>query len=109
MGDFERKHTTNPALIGLALNSIGVRGNMSKRHRGWPVFELTRVQQEGPWTRPGVTTLPSVPKLDRACRHRARVHVVLAALAKERDHANGLVAVRLLLLTGFRRLEALGL
>lgn len=58
----------------------------------------------------GVRKLASTPKERRLSTSEvARLGQAMAALAKEDDHANGLAAVRLLLLTGFRRLEALGL
>lgn len=58
----------------------------------------------------GVRKLASTPKERRLSTSEiARLGQAMAALATEDDHANGLAAVRLLLLTGFRRLEALGL
>jgi hypothetical protein len=64
MGDFERKHYTNPTLMFDALRSIGAtwKANVvgSKcagatcTFVGWPLFGLARVQWEGPWTQPGV-------------------------------------------------------
>lgn len=58
----------------------------------------------------GVRKLASTPKQRRLSTGEiARLGQAMAALAQEGDHANGLAAIRLLLLTGFRRLEALGL
>ena len=45
MGDFERKHYTNPTLMFDALTSVGAR---------FRTLGLARIQWEGPWTKPGV-------------------------------------------------------
>jgi hypothetical protein len=52
MGDFERKHYTNPTLMNAALRSIG--RSWTKIGAAWPRYGLVRVQWEGPWTQPGV-------------------------------------------------------
>lgn len=52
MGDFERKHYTNPTLMFDALRSIGL--SFSRIGTAWPQWGLVRVQWEGPWTQPGV-------------------------------------------------------
>jgi hypothetical protein len=52
MGDFERKHYTNPTLMIAALRSI--RCVWRKRASGWPIYGLARIQWEGPWTKSGV-------------------------------------------------------
>jgi len=52
MGDFERKHYTNPTLMNDALRSIG--RPWRKIGAIWPQYGLVRVQWEGPWTEPGV-------------------------------------------------------
>lgn len=54
MGDFERKHYTNPTLMWQVLDSIGARWRLVKPPRTWPEYGLARVQWEGPWTAPGV-------------------------------------------------------
>jgi hypothetical protein len=51
MGDFERKHYTNPTLMWEVLNRIG--RPWRKIGRAWPEFGLARIQWEGPWTAPG--------------------------------------------------------
>jgi hypothetical protein len=52
MGDFERKHYTNPSLMNAVLRSIG--RPWRKIGAVWPSYGLVRVQWEGPWTAPGV-------------------------------------------------------
>lgn len=52
MGDFERKHYTNPTLMFDVLLSIG--RPWKKIGATWPHYGLVRVQWEGPWTEPGV-------------------------------------------------------
>lgn len=52
MGDFERKHYTNPSLMNAALRSIGWPWH--KIGAIWPEYGLVHVQWEGPWTDPGV-------------------------------------------------------
>lgn len=59
MGDFERKHYTNPTLMFDALRSLGRtwREIGPRDHtvgRPWPKYGLARIQWEGPWTQPGV-------------------------------------------------------
>jgi hypothetical protein len=60
MGDFERKHYTNPTLMFDALRSLGVTYKSRKGPNpgagcwDWPIFGLCRIQWEGPWTKPGV-------------------------------------------------------
>ena len=61
MGDFERKHYTNPTLMFAALGSLSRAGilfgwqqNASRLVRDWPRCGLARIQWEGPWTLPGV-------------------------------------------------------
>jgi hypothetical protein len=51
MGDFERKHYTNPTLMFESLKRTGA--NWWKID-GVPTYGLLRVQWEGPWTEPGV-------------------------------------------------------
>ncbi|MCB1423199.1 MAG: hypothetical protein KDJ69_12185 [Nitratireductor sp.] len=57
MGDFEKKHYTNPTLMWDTLRRIGAlfsyRGGELGRNN-WPIYGFTRIQWEGPWTRPGV-------------------------------------------------------
>ena len=51
MGDFERKHYTNPTLM----REILARLNVSYSDvDDWPTFGLVRVQWGGPWTKEGV-------------------------------------------------------
>ena len=52
LGNFERKHYTNPAMMNEALRSIG--RPWKKIGAVWPCYGLVRVQWEGPWTNPGV-------------------------------------------------------
>lgn len=58
MGDFERKHYTNPTLMLAALRSLKAEFCCLRRTEGavwdWPHYGLCRVQWEGPWTAPGV-------------------------------------------------------
>jgi hypothetical protein len=54
MGDFERKHYTNPTMMWQVLDSIGVTWALVKPAVTWPLHGLVRVQWEGPWTAPGV-------------------------------------------------------
>jgi len=57
LGDFERKHHTNPTLMWGILRSLGVRFSCRRydwTRDGWPTWGLARVQWEGPWTAPGV-------------------------------------------------------
>ncbi len=60
LGDFERKHYTNPTLMFEALHSLGVEfTRRGPDHHGsdalpWPTFGLARIQWGGPWTTPGV-------------------------------------------------------
>lgn len=51
MGDFEKKHYTNPALMYQILRSLGV--TWQSPATPWPSNGLVRVQWEGPWTEPG--------------------------------------------------------
>lgn len=53
MGDFERKHYTNPTLMFECLDRAGVRWRRSKDPMNFR-YGLCRVQWEGPWTKPGV-------------------------------------------------------
>ncbi len=58
----------------------------------------------------GVRRLASTPKERRLSTSEIFLFGrAMAELAEEGEHANGLAAIRLLLLTGFRRLEGLGL
>lgn len=58
----------------------------------------------------GVRKLASTPRERRLSTSEiSRLGQAMAELADEGEHANGLAAIRLLLLTGFRRLEALAL
>jgi hypothetical protein len=57
MGDFEKKHYTNPTLMFDSLLRAGRRfsyrgGDLGTE--GWPIYGLARIQWEGPWTKPGV-------------------------------------------------------
>jgi hypothetical protein len=60
MGDFERKHYTNPTLMFAALGilaNVGILESWEIRKPaldGWPRYGLARIQWEGPWTLPGV-------------------------------------------------------
>jgi hypothetical protein len=54
MGDFERKHYTNPTLMFGALKSLGATFHNRGERCDWPVWGLARIQWEGPWTKPGV-------------------------------------------------------
>jgi hypothetical protein len=64
MGDFERKHYTNPSLMIAALRSTRAVYKIAKlgdraagavcTFLGFPRYGLARVQWEGPWTKPGV-------------------------------------------------------
>jgi hypothetical protein len=51
MGDFEKKHYTNPSLMFAALRSVGVSWSETRQ---WPARGLVRVQWEGPWMAAGV-------------------------------------------------------
>jgi len=51
LGDFEKKHYTNPSLMYQVLRSLGVRWITSPTP--WPANGLVRVQWEGPWTDEG--------------------------------------------------------
>ena len=55
MGDFEKKHYTNPSLMLAALRSL--RRPFWKIGATWPQYGLVRIQWEGPWTQPGVPML----------------------------------------------------
>jgi integrase len=58
----------------------------------------------------GVRKLASVPRERRLSRGEiARLGKTLRAVAEEGEHSTALAAIRFLLLTGFRRMEALGL
>jgi hypothetical protein len=64
MGDFEKKHYTNPTLMIAALRSTRAvyrllkLGDQTGPARctfvGFPKYGLARIQWEGPWTKPGV-------------------------------------------------------
>lgn len=58
MGDFEKKHYTNPTLMFQTLDGISWNGlceDWTKRSDlDWPDYGLARIQWEGPWTKPGV-------------------------------------------------------
>lgn len=54
LGDFERKHYTNPTMMWQILRSLGARWYLLKPPGDWPLNGLVRVQWEGPWTAPGV-------------------------------------------------------
>lgn len=54
LGDFPKKHYTNPTLMWRILDSIGVRWKKFCSPQRWPSYGLSRVQWEGPWTAPGV-------------------------------------------------------
>lgn len=51
MGDFEKKHYTNPTLMWEVLDRIG--RPWRKVGKDWPRFGLARIQWEGPWSEPG--------------------------------------------------------
>jgi len=53
MGDFEKKHYTNPKLMLEILNKMGVKF-WKPRAQTWPRNGLIRIQWEGPWTDLGV-------------------------------------------------------
>ena len=58
----------------------------------------------------GVRKLASVPRERRLSRNEIeRLGKTLRAVAEEGEHSTALAAIRFLLLTGFRRMEALGL
>lgn len=57
MGDFERKHYTNPTLMFATLGRLREAGICRSWRIGpklWPAYGLVRIQWEGPWMRPGV-------------------------------------------------------
>ncbi len=54
LGDFEKKHYTNPTLMWQILKSIGARWRLRKDGQQWPRYGLVRIQWEGPWTATGV-------------------------------------------------------
>jgi hypothetical protein len=54
LGDFEKKHYTNPTLMWAILNRLGLRWRVRKDGQQWPRYGLVRVQWGGPWTAPGV-------------------------------------------------------
>jgi hypothetical protein len=55
MGDFERKHYTNPTLMWAVLDSLKADWVLVQPRPGfWPEYGLCRVQWHGPWTEPGV-------------------------------------------------------
>lgn len=54
MGDFERKHYTNPTLMWAVLDSLKADWVQVKPPGRWPEHGLCRVQWHGPWTAPGV-------------------------------------------------------
>ncbi len=55
MGDFERKHYTNPTLMLEALNNVGARFTVRVgAPLEWPKWGLARIQWEGPWMAKGV-------------------------------------------------------
>lgn len=57
MGDFERKHYTNPTLMWASLRSLGARFSYRGGDLGqvnWPAFGLARIQWHGPWMKEGV-------------------------------------------------------
>lgn len=49
MGDFEKKHYTNPSLMWSALRSLGVSWKKADELY-WPQHGLVRIQWHGPWT-----------------------------------------------------------
>lgn len=53
MGDFERKHYTNPTLMWAVLDSLGVAWAKVTPAVSWPQYGLVRIQWEGPWSEPG--------------------------------------------------------
>src|SRR5690606_14906891 len=53
MGDFERKHYTNPTLMWAVLDSLGVTWAKVTPAVSWPQYGLVRIQWEGPWSEPG--------------------------------------------------------
>lgn len=58
----------------------------------------------------GVRRIASAPRERRLSRSEIeRLGKTLRAAAEEGEHPTGLAAIRFLLLTGFRRMEALGL
>lgn len=58
MGDFESRGYTNPSLMFEVLDRIDARYTVRRRGGdlivGFPLYGLSRIQWEGPWTRPGV-------------------------------------------------------
>ena len=74
MGDFERKHYTNPTLMWETLERIG--RPWRKVGKSWPRFGLARIQWEGPWTEPGVPI---------KARYR-QTHWVASWITVERGH-----------------------
>jgi hypothetical protein len=54
MGNFERKHYTNPTLMFESLDRIGVKWSRTKEPL--PAYGLLRIQWEGPWTKPSIQT-----------------------------------------------------
>lgn len=53
LGDFEKKHYTNPTLMYQILNNLKVKWQLITDHLRWPKNGLVRVQWLGPWTEPG--------------------------------------------------------
>jgi hypothetical protein len=53
LGDFEKKHYTNPRLMFATLRRMGIEFT-SRPGWNYPDWGLIRVQWEGPWTAPGV-------------------------------------------------------
>lgn len=49
MGDFEKKHYTNPTLMWEVLNKLGVKYTIMKGDLSglWPAYGLARIQWEG--------------------------------------------------------------
>jgi hypothetical protein len=54
LGDFERKHYTNPTLMRETLERLGRPYRYLKHPLTWPQYGLARIQWHGPWMRPEV-------------------------------------------------------
>lgn len=74
MGDFERKHYTNPTLMWQTLDRLG--RPWRKVGREWPRHGLVRIQWEGPWTEPDAN-----PRW--AYRH---THWIASVISDQRGH-----------------------
>src|ERR1035437_1214779 len=50
MGNFEKKHYTNPKLMIEVLKRLNVSYVETKKDQSWPKYGLCRIQWEGPWS-----------------------------------------------------------